>query len=168
MDRIVLDPNRAYVCTRTRYTRYTRCTGHKVTNRTMSNGMDQRTIGCLYLELKMNGTGTPAFLRLDNRATINANHYVVLPIPPIVITVNGWAAKNKLQTSIDPIFTFHNRDITNDIDDAVIGNITRVPSSTAAPIGDHGPIQDPFSPSISTAPIGFESPPTHINFGDSG
>ena len=29
MDRIVLDPNRAYVCTRTRYTRYTRCTGHK-------------------------------------------------------------------------------------------------------------------------------------------
>ena len=28
MDRIVLDPNRAYVCTRTRYTRYTRCTGH--------------------------------------------------------------------------------------------------------------------------------------------
>ena len=29
-----------------------------------------------------------------------------------------------------------------------------------APIGDHGPIQDPFSPSIPTAPIGFESPPT--------
>ena len=28
MDRIVLDPNRAYVCTRTRYTRCTRCTGH--------------------------------------------------------------------------------------------------------------------------------------------
>ena len=26
MDRIVLDLNRAYVCTRTRYTRYTRCT----------------------------------------------------------------------------------------------------------------------------------------------
>ena len=30
MDRIVLDPNRAYVCTRTRYTRYTRCTGHSI------------------------------------------------------------------------------------------------------------------------------------------
>ena len=29
MDRIVLDPNLAYVCTRTRHTRYTRCTGHK-------------------------------------------------------------------------------------------------------------------------------------------
>ena len=28
MDQIVLDPSRAYVCTRTRYTRYTRCTGH--------------------------------------------------------------------------------------------------------------------------------------------
>ena len=32
MDRIVLDPNRAYVCTRTRYTRYTRCTGHNTLN----------------------------------------------------------------------------------------------------------------------------------------
>ena len=32
MDRIVLDPNRAYVCTRTRYTRYTRCTGHNSVN----------------------------------------------------------------------------------------------------------------------------------------
>ena len=31
MDRIVLDPNRAYVCTRTRYTQYTRCTGHSAT-----------------------------------------------------------------------------------------------------------------------------------------
>jgi hypothetical protein len=133
----------------------------QVTNRTMSNGMDQRTIGCLYLEPKMNGTGTHAFLRLDNRATINANHYVVLPIPPIVITtVNGWAAKNKLHTSIDPIFTFHDRDITNDVDNDAVGNITRAAPPTAAPIGDRGPIQDPFPLSIPTAPIGFESPPT--------
>ena len=56
----------------------------QVTNRTMSNGIDQRTFGCLYLESKMNGTGTHAFLSLDNRAIINANHYVVLLISPIV------------------------------------------------------------------------------------
>ena len=133
----------------------------QVTNRTMLNGMDQRTIGCLYLELKMNGTETRAFLHLDNRVIINANRYLVLPIPPIVITtVNGWAAKNKLHTWIDPIFTFHDRVITNDVDDDVIGNITRAAPPTAAPIGDHGPIQDPFPQSIPTASIGFESPPT--------
>ena len=133
----------------------------QVTNPTMSNGMDQRTIGCLYLEPKMNGTGTHAFLRLDSQATINVNHYVLLPTPPIVITtMNGWAAKNKLYTSIEPIFTFHDRDITNDVDDDVIGNITLAAPPTAAPIGDHRLIQDPFPLSIPTAPIGFESPPT--------
>ena len=104
----------------------------------------------------MNGTGAHEFLRLDNRATINANHYVVLPIQPIVITtVNGWAAKNKLHTSIDPIFTFHDRDITNDVDNDAVGNITRAAPPTAVPIGDCGSIQDPFPPSITTAPIGF-------------
>ena len=50
-----------------------------------------------------------------------ANHYVVLPIPPLVTTtVNGWASKNKIHTSREPIFTFQNNDITGDVDDDVI------------------------------------------------
>ena len=131
----------------------------QVTNRCMSNGMEQRTIGCLYLEPKMNGTGTHAFLRLDNRAAINANHYVVLPIPPIVITtVNGWAAKNRLHTSIDPTFTFHDRDITNDVDNDVVTTTARAAPPAAPPIGDLGPLNDPYPTKIPTAPIGFESP----------
>jgi hypothetical protein len=81
--------------------------------------MEARTIGCLYLEPKMNGTGTHTFMRLDNKAVISANHYTVLPIPDIVATlVNGWASKNKVHTSLDPAFTFHDIDITLDAADA--------------------------------------------------
>ena len=59
----------------------------QVTGRVLSNNMDPRTIGCLYLEPKMNGTGTHSFMRIDTRSVISANHYVVLPIPPLVTTV---------------------------------------------------------------------------------
>ena len=82
--------------------------------------MEARTLGCLYLEPNMNGTGTHSFMRLDNKAVIAANHYTVLPIPDIVTTlVNGWASKNKVHTSLDPAFTFHDVDITHDAADAV-------------------------------------------------
>ena len=71
----------------------------QVTGRVLSNSMDPRTIRCLYLEPKMNGTGTHTFMRIDTRSVISANHYAVLPIPPLVITtVNGWAPKNKIHT----------------------------------------------------------------------
>ena len=61
----------------------------QVTARVLSNNMDPRTIGCLYLEPKMNGTGTHSFMRIDTRSIISANHYVVLPIPPFVTnTIN--------------------------------------------------------------------------------
>ena len=63
----------------------------QVTGRVLSNNMDPRTIGCLYLEPKMNGTGTHSFMRIDTRSVVSANHYMVLPIPPLVTTVNGWA-----------------------------------------------------------------------------
>ena len=67
----------------------------QVTARVLSNNMDPRTIGCLYLEPKMNGTGTNSFMRIDTRSIISANHYVVLPIPTLVTTtINGWASKN--------------------------------------------------------------------------
>ena len=103
----------------------------QVSSRTMSSGMEARTIGCLYLEPKMNGTGTHSFMRLDNKAVISANHYVVLPIPDIVTTlVNGWASKNKVHTSLDPAFTFHDVDITLDADDA---------DDTYVPVTAHDP-----------------------------
>ena len=103
----------------------------QVSSRTISNGIEARTIGCLYLEPKMNGTGTHSFMRLDNRAVIAANHYTVLPIPDIVITlVNGWASKNKVHTSLDPAFTFHDVDITLDAADA---DDTYVPVTAHAP-----------------------------------
>jgi hypothetical protein len=54
-----------------------------VYDRTMSNGMTPRTIGCLYAGLQMNGTGTHMFVNLATKAIIAANHSTVLPIPPI-------------------------------------------------------------------------------------
>lgn len=93
----------------------------QVNGRVLSNSRDPRTIGCLYLEPKMNGTGTHTFMRIDTRSIISANHYVVLLIPPLVITtVNGWASKNKIHTSKEPTFTFHDRDITGDAVDDVV------------------------------------------------
>ena len=90
----------------------------QVTARVVSNSMDPRTVGRLYLEPKMNGTGTHTFMRIDTRSIILANHYVVLPTPPLVTTtMYGWASKNKTHTSPEPIFTFHGIDITGDIDD---------------------------------------------------
>ena len=80
----------------------------QITGRVLSNNMDPRTIGCLYLEPKMNGTGTHTFMRIGTRSVISANHYVVLPIPPLVTTtVNGWASKNKIHTSKEPILIFY-------------------------------------------------------------
>ena len=103
----------------------------QVTSRVMSNGMEPRTVGCLYLEPTMNGTGTHKFLRLDNRSVISANHFVVLPIStPVTTMVNSWASKNKVHTSQDPIFTFHDRDITGDVDD---DDMTMAPSSEPPP-----------------------------------
>ena len=65
----------------------------QVTGRVLSNSMDPRTIGCLYLEPKMNRTGTHTFMRIDTRSVISANHNVVLSIPPLdITTVNGWAS----------------------------------------------------------------------------
>ena len=89
-----------------------------VHDRTMSNGMAPRTMGCLYAGPRVNGTGTHMFINLANKAVLFANHYVVLPIPPIVITtVNGWASTNKIHTVVDPIFTYRDRDITHDVPD---------------------------------------------------
>ena len=103
----------------------------QVSSRVMTNGMEARTIGCLYLEPKMNGTGTHSFMRLDNKAVISANHYTVLPIPDVVtILVNGWASKNKINTSVDPAFTFHDVDITLDAAD---------PDETYVPVTAHSP-----------------------------
>jgi hypothetical protein len=115
----------------------------QVSSRTMTSGMEARTIGCLYLEPKMNGTGTHSFMRLDNKAVIAANHYTVLPIPDIVITlVNGWASKNKMHTSLDPAFTFHDVDITLDAAD---DDDTNVPVTAQSPENtdpDSAPSQD--------------------------
>ena len=56
---------------------------------------------------------------------------IVLPIPDIVTTlVNGWASKNKVHTSLDPAFTFHDVDITHD---AVDADDTYVPVTAHAP-----------------------------------
>ena len=69
----------------------------------------------------MNSTGTHTFMRIDTRSVISANHYLVLPIPPLVTTaVDGWASKNKIHTSKEPTFTFHDRDITGDAVDDVV------------------------------------------------
>jgi hypothetical protein len=79
----------------------------EVAPRSMTNGIDARTRTCIHLDSRLNGTGTHTFLTLDTQQVISANHYVVLPITDLVIqTINGWAAKNKNQTSTEPTFTF--------------------------------------------------------------
>jgi hypothetical protein len=52
----------------------------------------------------MNGTGTHVFLNLATKTIIAANHYTVLPIPPIVITtVNRWTLSSRTGTEISLI-----------------------------------------------------------------
>ena len=80
----------------------------------------------------MNSTGTHTFMRIDTRSVISANHYLVLPIPPLVTTaVDGWASKNKIHTSKEPTFTFHDKDITGDaVDHVVTMDTPSVPAPT--------------------------------------
>lgn len=90
----------------------------QVSNRHMTNGMEPRTTGCIYIEPRMNGTGTHTYMRLDNRAFIGANHMKILPFPPNVATyLNQWASKNKIHVNRDPTFIYHDRDITTAPDD---------------------------------------------------
>jgi hypothetical protein len=97
----------------------------EVAARSMTNGIDARTRTCIYLNSRLNGTGTHTFLTLDTQQVISANHCVVLPITDLVIqTINGWAAKNKNQTSTEPTFTFHERGITHDAPDDEFGPMT--------------------------------------------
>jgi hypothetical protein len=100
----------------------------------MTNGNDARTRTCIYLDSRLNGTRTHTFLMLDTQQVISANHYVVLPITDLVIqTINGWAAKNKYQTST---FTFHERAITHDAPDDEFESMTAAAplESVAAPL----------------------------------
>ena len=128
----------------------------QVTTRVLSNGMEPRTLDCLYLEPAMNGTGTHKFLRLDLRTVISANHYVTLPIPPTVTaTVTGWASKNKLHTSQYPQFTFHDRNITDDADESVDPTPAKVPD-TRLPASDHP--HPSFDEDIQTSDTTIESP----------
>ena len=99
----------------------------------------------------MNGTGTHSFMRIDTRSIISANHYVVLPIPTLVTTtINGWASKNKIHISQEPIFTFHDRDITGDIDDDVITMDTPSESEPTIQFRHLPPIQPVFRDDTDT------------------
>jgi hypothetical protein len=88
---------------------------------------------------------------------ISANLYVVLPITDLVIqTINGWAAKNKKQTSTEPKFTFHERDITHDAPDDEFGPMTAAAplESAAAPLpppSTFRPTYDEVTP-LATSP----------------
>jgi hypothetical protein len=130
-----------------------------VHDRTMSNGMTPRTIGCLYAGPKINGTGTHLFVNLATKTLISANHYVVLPIPPIVIaTVNGWAASNKIHTVMDPIFTHRDRDITHDAPDDLNSEAPR-----SAPVAENAPrvavpLPDVNVPELDLPEASLESP----------
>ena len=132
----------------------------------MSNGMDPRTLGCLYLEPRMNGTGTHTFLRLDNRTVIAANHFTVLPIPPTVIdVVNVWAGRNKMHTSKEPIFTFHDRDITGEVADDILSDMVSLATGTKSCSGTDR--ADTSADTISPC-FGRRIPSNSRAIGDSG
>ena len=123
------------------------------TRRDLKNNMEPRTVACLYLEPRMNGTGTHSFISLDNKAVFSANHYVVLPITPLVTaTVNGWAARNKLGATTEPTFTWKDKDIA-DWSDAPDED----PPQSLGPRTDT-PIPRPFGP-IGDSPDMLTEPP---------
>jgi hypothetical protein len=79
----------------------------------MTNGTESRTRSCLYSAARINSTGTHSFMTLEPQQVIAASHYVVLPITDIVLkTANGWVAKNKIHTALDPTFIIYGLDIT--------------------------------------------------------
>jgi Reverse transcriptase (RNA-dependent DNA polymerase) len=85
----------------------------QVPRREMTSGMEPRTLGCIYLEPRMNGSGSHNFMCLKTKAVIAANHMTPFPFPPLVVQyINDWAGKNKLHTRRDPVFTYHDQDIT--------------------------------------------------------
>ena len=130
-----------------------------VHDRTMSNGMAPRTIGCLYAGPRINGTGTHMFVNLATKAVLFANHYVVLPIPPIVIsTINGWASTNKIHTVVDPIFTYRDRDITHDAPDDLPSIPTPSPTSNENATHVEVPPPDSHVPDPSLPANESESP----------
>jgi Reverse transcriptase (RNA-dependent DNA polymerase) len=129
----------------------------EVAARSMTNGNDARTRTCIYLDSRLNGTGTHTFLTLDTQQVISANHYVVLPITDLVIqTINGWAAKNKNLTSTEPLFTFHERDITHDAPEDEFESMTAAAplESVAAPL----PLPPAFRPILDEAIPSATSP----------
>jgi hypothetical protein len=125
--------------------------------RVMTNGLNPRTRSCLYLDSKMNGTGTHTFMTLDTQQLIAANHYVVLPITDIIIqTVNSWAKKNKNPTSREPVFTFHNCDITHEADDDNFEQVTVAAPSEA--LVEPQPLPPVFRPDSDAVAPPSESP----------
>ena len=152
----------------------------QVSVRQMTNDMELRTIGCIYLEPRMNSTGTHNFMRLDNRAVIGANHMKILPFSPTIITlINGWSSKNKLHSAGDATFTFPDQDITlappeEDIED-MVPELVLVPPTVAydrsadppdmpdtradeAPINPYDAFE-PHQPEVSARIGPFTSPP---------
>ena len=130
-----------------------------VHDRTMSNGMAPRTMGCLYAGPRINGTGTHMFVNLSNKAILYANHYVVLPIPPVVITtINGWASTNKIHTVVDPVFTYRDRDITHDVPDDLQDTITPSPSPPDNATHVEVPLLDTNVPELRLPTASSESP----------
>ena len=126
------------------------------TRRDLKNNMEPRTVACLYLEPRMNGTGTYSFISLDNKAVFSANHYVVLPITPLVTaTVNSWAARNKLGATTEPTFTWKDKDIA-DWSDALDDDAQ--PPQPPGPRTDT-PIPRPFGPTGDSPDPLIEPPP---------
>ena len=79
-------------------------------------------IGCLYLEPRMNGTGTHSFLRLDIRTVLAANHFIVSPVPDTVVAiVHAWAHTNKHHILPDPVFTRQD-EVLQEEDDPLLAN----------------------------------------------
>lgn len=87
----------------------------QVSARQITNGMEPRAIGCIYLEPRMNSTSTHNFMRLDNRAVIGANQMKILPFPPAIVTLINQRVviKNKLHPAREATFTYHDQDTTN-------------------------------------------------------
>jgi hypothetical protein len=110
----------------------------------------------------MNGSSTHHFMCLKTRAVIAANHMTPFPFPPLVVQyINDWAGKNKLHIQRDPVFTYHDQDITShpadDDDEDDEQEMTRTPATTPQPLPLDG--EDP--PELVMIPPMLEEPREH-------
>jgi hypothetical protein len=109
----------------------------QISNTQMNNTMAARTTGAILLGPTMNGTGTFKFLSLKIFSIVMANHFKILPIPSeVIVYVNALSVKDNIKyDKREPIFTFHDKVVDDNIDKDETTPILLQPQLHQDPVG---------------------------------